>query len=311
MPIFDIHQDLLSHLRFRDRFGQSYQTSFADIAVSPIELVIATAFPLPPGDNHYDITVPDLITEELLLYHEHLTTQANWRIVKSGADLLRSGQKLILHLEGLNVFDGSASAWQQLEYWESLGVRSVGTHWNIANQLGGGTLQPESPLTALGAEVITYLERNHLIFDMAHMGRQTFWDAVPYTTRPLYVSHGNADAVCPHMRNYTDDQLRAIAESDGLIGVFFANTFVAGQGRMGTIADVVAHLTYIKALIGVRHIALGSDFGGIVTGGVVGLEDVSTLASFLEFLSDYGFREDEIAAITHENARRVLLRHLS
>ena len=58
-----------------------------------------------------------------------------------------------------------------------MGVRSIGTHWNVDNSLGGGTNSPEKPLTNLGKQVIKYIEDKNLILDMAHMGRQTFMDA--------------------------------------------------------------------------------------------------------------------------------------
>ena len=313
MKIFDLHQDLMAHIRFKDVFGQTDQTDFKSIYDSDIDLVVATAFPLPPENDQLHQSVPDLITEELHLYQKYVddnkTNQA-WQIVQSAQDLTAKQTKLLLHLEGLNLFDGSHSAWQQLDRWLKLGVRSVGTHWNIANNLGGGTLEPSLSLTDLGAEVIMYLEENRIVFDMAHMGRQSFWDATKITKRPLYISHGNADAVCPNIRNYTDSQLKAIAETDGVIGVFFANTFVVGKGRQGKIEDMIAHIDYIKNLIGIKHIAVGSDLGGIVTGGITDLEHIADMPNLFTALRQHGYSETEIDAISHKNAHRVLKAHL-
>jgi membrane dipeptidase len=259
MKLFDLHQDLLTHLRFGKQFGQSTQTSFESIKASSIDLVVATAFPCPPTDDQYHDSVPSLITEELELYQEFLKANPDWKLVETASDLLSDKQKIVLHLEGLNVFDGSVAAWKQLEQWRGLGVRSIGTHWNVNNKLGGGTLQPTVGITALGREVIHYLEQNNLVFDLAHMSRQGFMDAAAITTRPLYVSHGNVDALCSNARNYTDDQLRLIAETNGVIGVFFANTFVVGRGTVGTIDNVLDHIRYIRDCIGIEHIAIGTD----------------------------------------------------
>lgn len=310
MKLYDLHQDLMTHIRFREQLGQSHQTSFADIAVSPIDLVIVTAFPFPPDDDQLHPSAPDLITEELHLYRDFLDTNEDWQLVTGTDDLASTKQKIILHLEGLNVFDGSPAAWQQLDQWRAMGVRSIGTHWNISNQLGGGTLDPDVRLTELGREVIRYLEQHNMIFDLAHMGRASFTDASKVTSRPLYVSHGNADTVCPHVRNYTDQQLQQIAETDGVIGVFLAQTFVTGKNTTAQVADVVRHIDYIRDLIGVRHIAVGSDLGGIVTGGVRGLESVLDITTLSQTLLASGYSEDEVEAICWQNADRVLKVHL-
>ncbi|MBX2866757.1 dipeptidase [Candidatus Kaiserbacteria bacterium] len=310
MKIFDLHQDLLMHVRFRDQFGQTDQTSFEAIEESDIDLVVATAFPTPPNDDHTHESVPALITEELEMYQEFIKRNPTWQLVLNAADLEKEGQKILLHLEGLNVFDGSSSAWEQLDAWRNLGVRSISSHWIIQNDLGGGTLQPEEGLTELGKELITYLEKNNVVFDMAHMSRTSFWNAVKVIRRPIYISHGNADAVCNNVRNYTDEQLKVVAETDGVIGVFFPNTFVVGKEKKSTVLDVVMHINYIKNLIGIRHIALGSDFGGIITGCVEGLSHVRDYPNLITALSDAGYTDEEIEQITYRNAKRVLREHL-
>lgn len=310
MKIIDLHQDLMTHMRFKDVFGQEEQTSLSSILTSDIDVVIATAFPMPPNDNQLHASASDLITEELQLYRDFVDTNDAWSVLLKSNDFDLETQKVLLHIEGLNLFDGSAAAWKQLEGWHGMGVRSIGTHWNIANQLGGGTLQPDSRLTSLGAEVISYLEDQKIIFDMAHMGRQTFWDAAKLSKRPLYVSHGNADAICSNVRNYTDEQLQAIAGSGGVMGVFFPNTFVAGAGAQGSIDTLIDHVDHMKAVMGIEHIALGSDFGGIVSGTIQGLSKVSDLENLAACFGARGYSESEIEHIFYANARRVLESHL-
>lgn len=311
MKTFDLHQDLLTHIRFGERLQQSHQTGWSDIEESVIDLLVATAFPFPANDDQYDETVPKLITEELQMYKDYVNKNSHmWQLVHTASDLSSEKKKLLLHIEGLNTFDGSSDSWKQLDAWRDMGVRSVGTHWNIQNQLGGGTLQPELPLADIGREVISYLEQQNMVFDLAHMGRQSFSDAAQITTRPLYVSHGNADSVCSNIRNYTDEQLRQIAQTDGVIGVFFAQTFVTGKGRAAAVSDVIAHINHIRDLIGVRHIAIGSDWGGIVTGGVEELQSVSQLQNLYTTLLESGYSEDDVVAIAHKNAERVLRSHL-
>ena len=311
MKLYDLHQDLMSHIRFRDTIGQTQQTDFESLEASVVDLVIATAFPLPEDESQTNPKVHDLISEELAMYITALQTLPSWQLVRTKEDLQSDKKKLLLHIEGLNIFSGSSADWEQLESWYKQGVRSIATHWNIENLLGGGTDTPTQSLTDLGAEVILYLEEKSLLFDMAHMGRKTFFDAVRIATRPLYVSHGNADAVCSSIRNYTDEQLSCIARTDGVIGVFFPNTFVVGKDKQGDINDVVAHFVYLKQTIGIRHIAIGSDFGGIVSGCVAGLDHVSALPILMQALQVAGFTDTELETISHKNAKRIIESHLS
>jgi len=310
MKFYDLHQDLMTHIRFKDRLGQTEQTSWQVLEASELDLLIATAFPFPESDDQTDPIVNELITEELQMYRDYMTQSETWQLIESARDLENEKKKLILHIEGLNTFDGTRQSWQHLEEWIGLGVRSIGTHWNIENKLGGGTLQPDNPLTTLGHEVIEYIEANSIVLDLAHMSRAGFADVARFSKRPLYVSHGNADAVCQNVRNYTDEQLFQIAESDGVIGMFFAGTFVAGKDRASTINDVVAHIDYIKNLIGTRHIAIGGDWGGIVSGGVKGLESVADAPTLFDALTTAGYSAEEQEQIAWQNADRVLRAHL-
>jgi membrane dipeptidase len=309
MKIFDLHQDFMSHQRFQAEWNQSEQTSIAQLRAAGVSLVNVTAFPLPAKDNHCDPVVNQLITEELEMY-QALAIQEDIRLVKTAADLEDPRLKMLLHLEGLNAFTGTEVDWKQLAAWVATGVRSIGTHWNVDNQLGGGTLSPEAGLTELGAEVVTYIEQSNLLLDLAHMSRQTFMDTAALATRPLYVSHGNADALCNNIRNYTDQQLQMIGESGGVIGVFFANTFVVGSGKQGTINDVVAHITYIVDRIGINHVALGSDFGGIISGIVTDLVAVTDYQNLYEKLVTQGFSEQDIEKVSWRNAERIIKHQL-
>jgi microsomal dipeptidase-like Zn-dependent dipeptidase len=312
MKIFDLHQDLMLHMLSKDKYGQSLQTDWNLLELSPIDLVIATAFPDPLSGDQTDSSTQKLITADIERYHTYLRAHKQlWQLVTTVDDLGATKKKLILHIEGLNVFDGSPEDWYQIEVWRRLGVRSVGPWWNIDNYLGGGTNSPAKGLSTLGYELIAWLESKGMIFDLAHASRQTFADTVAFSKRPLYVSHGNADTLCPSVRNYTDDQLRQIAASDGVIGVFFPATFTTGKGIPGTRADVLRHIHYIKDLIGIRHIAIGSDFGGIITGTLDGLASVNQLPNLLDDLHNAQFSDSDIEAIAFSNAARVLTAHLT
>ncbi len=311
MKIFDLHQDLLLYMRSREHYDQAEQTSWAMLEDSQVDLVCATAFPDPLSADQTDPAVNELITEDIEQYRDYVARcSTEWRFVMNATDLARRERKLLMHIEGLNVWSGTPNDWQMLEKWYELGLRSLGPWWNIDNALGGGTNSPERGLTNLGRELITWIEERPLVLDLAHASRQTFADIAAITTRPLYVSHGNADTLCPSPRNYTDKQIRQIAESDGVIGIFFSQMFTTGPAP-GTVQDTVRHITYLRDLIGIRHIALGSDFGGIVSGTLAGLASVADFPAVIEVLIQADYSTTDIEAITRQNAERILRAHLS
>lgn len=311
MKIIDLHQDLMLHMLSREKYQQTEQTSWDMIESSPLDLVIATAFPDPSSGNQADQAVIALISEDINRYNEFINqNKERWCLVKSSKDLYSAKKKLILHIEGLNTFGGSDDDWRQVELWYQSGIRSIGMHWNIDNALGGGTNSPALPVTPLGLEVLNWIESKNIILDLAHAGRQTFFDIAKHATRPLYISHGNVDHLCPSVRNYTDEQLRLIAKSDGVIGVFFAKTFVTGKELSGNINNVIDHIDYIKKLVGIKYVALGSDFGGIISGTLDGLGSVKDLPALLARLEVRGYTNQEIEAICFDNATRVLTSHL-
>jgi membrane dipeptidase len=154
--------------------------------------------------------------------------------------------------------------------------------------------------------MITWLQARNMIVDFAHMNRPTFWDAIKLVQGPIYVSHGNACAHCPSPRNLADDQLHAVAASGGVVGIFFANTYVVGRGKPGSVIDVARHIDHCVDIMGIEHIALGTDFGGIITGLVKGLESVACLPHLWEELSHRGYSNADMELIAWKNAARVL-----
>ncbi|MBI4713956.1 membrane dipeptidase [Candidatus Uhrbacteria bacterium] len=313
IPLIDQHEDLILHMNRRDLFPKNqWQTNPDMIRNNKLKLVVATAFPIPPHENFLDPVSNEMIEHEFYSY-EKLCVKENWIIVKTRDDIDRVLKSdgpigLILHIEGLNVFD--EHNWNQLERWYDKGWRSLGPVWNLKNPLGGGANDLSNGLTELGANVIRWCLKKNMIVDLAHMNEQTFWDATKIIDRPLYVSHGNSRALCNSPRNYSDEQLRAIAKTDGVIGVFFARTYLTGKGKPSSINDVIAHIKHIIKIAGEDAVAVGTDFGGIISGLPEGLESLNALPSFIDALMSVGFTEEVIEKICNKNSARVLKSYL-
>jgi membrane dipeptidase len=143
-----------------------------------------------------------------------------------------------------------------------------------------------------------------MIIDVSHTGIKTIEDILAVTSNPIIASHSGARALRNHTRNLTDVQIQSIAQTGGVIGVVFYPPFLSSSSTV-TIEDVVHHIEYIKGLVGVDYIALGSDFDGIER-VPVGLEDVSRFPALTRRLLELGYSREEMFKILGGNALRVI-----
>ncbi len=155
-PVIDLHQDLILYVSRPDLYEDKYeQTSFEQIKKNNLKITIASAFVVPPKENYLDPSVIPLIEESLKAYGNYCKAHPEFLIVKNRKDLEKVLNTeglfgLLLHIEGLNVFDAHTD-WQTLErFYEIFGLRSIGPMWNLDNPFGGGTLGNGGGLTRLG-----------------------------------------------------------------------------------------------------------------------------------------------------------------
>lgn len=239
------------------------------------------------------------------------------RIARTVADLdaVRADPELppaaILHLEGAEAIDPELEA---LEHWYAAGLRSLGPVWSRANAFGHGVpfIFPSSPdtgpgLTAAGHALVRRCAELGILVDLSHLNEKGFWDVAQAEPGPLVASHSGVHALAPTTRNLTDAQLDAIGSSDGLVGIIFGCQFVRPDledDEDTPLAVIAQHARYVADRIGVRHVALGSDFDGTTIPTELG--DVTGLPKLLDVLRDAGFNEAEVEAIAWDNWRRVL-----
>jgi membrane dipeptidase len=145
------------------------------------------------------------------------------------------------------------------------------------------------------------------MIDLSHLNEAGFWDVARITPGPLVATHSAVHHLCESSRNLTDAQLEAIGASGGLVGIIFGSAFLRAdfaEDRDTPVELIAAHARYVADLIGVEHVALGSDFDGTMIPDGVG--DVTGLTRVLDALAAVGFDEGDLAAIAHRNWRRVL-----
>ena len=216
---------------------------------------------------------------------------------------------VVLGCEGGEFIDGDLGI---LRNYRRLGLRTFGFVWNERNALADGMYHKDDDrgLTKLGRQVVEELDDQRILIDLAHIAPRSFWDVIEVARRPVMVSHG-ATSARTSLRNSTDDQLRAVAQSGGVFGIFAVN---AGESR--DLEAYVDHLMHTVKVAGIEHVALGPDFydylfDELKTGddghlpAMVGLEDTTKLDTVIGELSKRGLSEEEIRMIARDNFLRV------
>ena len=122
---------------------------------------------------------------------------------------------------------------------------------------------------------------NDCVDGRSHLSDPGFFDLAEMNVLPLFASHSNSRAVCPHTRNLTDDQFRLIRDSGGVVGINLYTAFVGGDG---SIDALLRHFDHFLELDGAHTLALGSDWDGGISGagGIAGVEDMGKLADAME-----------------------------
>ncbi len=157
-------------------------------------------------------------------------------------------------------------------------------------------------LTAFGRDYVRKLNEKRILVDLAHISREGFWDAIDAheKTLPMAVTHAGCDAVYPHFRNLTDDQMRAIADRGGVVGIMFQSNFLGPSTWAGKAEWVAEHVVHAVRLLGSQHVAIGSDFDG----AIVPPPDLSTvlmLPRLVHLLLEKGLKEYQVQELLGES----------
>ncbi|MEE6209047.1 membrane dipeptidase [Salarchaeum sp. III] len=260
-------------------------------------------------------TARDSVYRMLSLLHRAARELDGLRIVTTSDDLdaCRDGAALgaIPHLEGAEAVAPDLS---NLDFLYSLGVRSLGPVWSRPNDFGHGVpfqypsdTDTGDGLTDAGRRLVRACDDRGILVDGAHMNAATLRDTLVELDSAMAVTHTAAHAVTPHSRNLTDDQLRAVADEGGVIGLTFGASSYADRpdpDASASVHDIAAHAAHVADTVGVDHVALGSDFDGASL--VDELDDVTDLPVLFDALRDAGFDEDDLEKICRENWRRLL-----
>jgi len=205
----------------------------------------------------------------------------------------------VLAIENADVTERSLYVVRALH---ALGVRAIGLTHNVSSCAADGCMEarPNVGLTAFGVELVREMNRLGMVVDLAHVSPGAFFHALEVTERPVLFSHGNARALCDHPRNLTDDQLRALHDNGGVIGLSYVPFFV--DASRPSLERLLDHVDHIADVGGIETVGLGSDFDG---GGTL-LRDATETPAITGGLLARGYSEEDVRCVLGGNMLRVL-----
>lgn len=239
--------------------------------------------------------------EEVCIAHPRLVTPA-----RSAEDVVRAhahGRVAgLLGVEGAHALEGDADnvirlAWRGVRY---LGLAHFSANEACCPSAGLGT-DHGSGLTPFGRRLVRDCEDHGVIVDLAHVNRRGFMEACRMARLPLIVSHTGVAGAHAHWRNIDDDQLRAVADTGGVVGIIFARRYLGGA----ELSDVIRHVLHVIRVCGEDHVALGSDYDGMVVMPSA-LSEVSKLPNLTAALLRGGWCHRRIRKLLRDNVMRVL-----
>ena len=333
MPIADLHADPLLWKRDWLEGSARGHTDLPRMQAGGVTLQILTAVTKSPSGQNYESNAASSDTITYLALAQ-LWPMATWnsafaralyqgkrlsewdqrageafRIIRNRGELRavlaarEAGQSVvggIFGIEGAHALDGQL---ENLEALDALGLRVVGLTHFFDNRLGGSLhgLSDEG-LTPFGREVIAEAERRKMVIDVAHASPDMVRDVLALSTRPVILSHGGFKGACDSARNLEDDLMIELARHGALIGVGFWDGAVCDTRPEG----VAKSIRYGIDLVGLDHIALGSDYDGATAVQF----DSSELAALTQAMLDEGFTTNEIRKVMGENAIGFFLEQL-
>jgi membrane dipeptidase len=316
VPIIDGHIDILSRIvKDKIKFDEDNKNVNADLPKLTAGNVKAAFFAI-CIDPLSKYTLDDYIGVLNKLLNEK---RYKLSLIKSYSDFKNNSNNigLILHIEGAYPIKEDLSNLKEI--YES-GVRSIGIVWSNnalgtvwSNAFGDGSENGKG-LSEAGKLLVKKCNNMGIIIDVSHLNEKGFWDVIETTKKPIIASHSNCYSICQNIRNLKDEQIIAVAKTGGVIGISVNPVFIKNLNlKPGellpmvysgvSIEEMIKHIDYVKSLVGIDHVALGSDFDG---GPVPAfLDNASKYQKLVKHLYEKGYSNEEIEKICYKNFLRV------
>lgn len=332
--VFDAHSDIWSDVTVKSLQGETdifRKYHYDRLKKGGTEGSVFVMWIDPPYDKQPDVRLGQIMEA---VEKETAYCQDILRIVHTYEEMQKAAKEGLFY-----VFigcEGLSGIGEELEWIDRLyefGVRHASLTWNEQNALASGVCgDADSGLTKMGIKALHKIQEKHMLFDVSHLNDKSFWDVIHHAQGPVVATHSSSRKLCPAPRNLTDEMIRAVAATGGMIGVNAYPEFVAEKKEERTVEMLVRHIEHIADIAGIEHIGFGFDFcefleeetaasfstkardsGQDSTGaageekeGIRGLKDSSEIPNLIQALQKTGFREEDIRKISRENWHNMI-----
>ena len=307
MKIFDLHADIGMHVLAQKNKNETdilKQYHIDKLTKGGIFGVGMACFFEGHETKEIAIQMVKSLREEI---NQNLDT-LNWY---RGGSLDQSRINAMMTVEGMCFIDENPE--EMIDWLYEQGVRIGSLSWNDENALSTGVRgNPLRGLTDLGRRAIARMNELGMIVDISHTNEKSFWDILTFSKKPVIATHSNSRLLSNVDRNLTDQQILALIQNKGLIGLVAAKKFVSQEESRQNSLELAKHASHIKKLGGINNLAIGFDYMDFLEGDfgrfsmASDLQDASDSQNFIKALMDEGFSESEIEKIAYLNVESFL-----
>ena len=318
--VFDGHSDLLYDVTRRRLAGETHvleRRHLSRLRRGGVEgLVLALWYGRGQGQTFWEGVPgagdPACRLETMLACAQAEFAECPWLTVvrtaeEAEAARARGNRYAFLCVEGMEALGPEVE--RDIDRLAARGLRLGMLTWNEENPLAAGAAQdPSKGLTALGRRALRRMEDRGIIVDVSHLNDGGFRDVIRLARGPVVASHSNCRRLCPHPRNLTDDQLRAIRDSGGVVGLNVHHKFVHADPARRTAETLALHAAHMAEVMGIEHVACGFDFCefmGPGNDGAAGLADCGEIPHLFQALERLGMSAAERESIARNNFLRI------
>ena len=322
MNCFDAHSDIWTDVTIKRLKGETdvfHNHHFERLQKGGVEGSILVLWVDPPHTRDYAKRTHELFG----CVKDEIAETKDFRIVKTYDEMMKAREDgvfyIMIGVEGM-AYASYDPTFAKLDEYYDFGARHGMLTWNEENGFGHSAASGSTEgLSDLGKKAVHHMIEKKMIVDTSHLNEAGFWDIARIMDgRPFIASHSDCKKFSVHPRNLTDDQLRAIRDANGCVGLNAWNEFLDNDPMKGDINRLADHCEHMIDIMGIDHVGCGFDFCGFlgdpddpeVYSGMDavtwGLEDASKIPALFEILRNRGMREDEIEKIAFRNFHRIV-----
>jgi len=322
MKVFDAHSDIWSDVTVQRLAGESdvlRRRHMDRLAKGGVEGSVFVIWVDPPYDTDHMARTKDIMASVRAELQESDAVTVVHSYEEMQAARAAGKFYVFIGVEGLAAIGEDVGL---IDWYYDFGARHAGLTWNEANALATGVLgDPDRGLTDAGRAAVRRIQDKHMLLDMSHINEKSFWDVVDAASAPILATHSNCRALCDVPRNLTDEQLRAIRDLKGVVGLNSFNLFVDPDPAKQDVEHLAQHAGHMIDVMGIDHVGCGFDFFEFLgqdamssmtdsSPSTIGLADCSQIPNLFACFERMGMTRAEMEKIAfgnfHDLIRRVI-----